>query len=75
MWPTGGGHGSRPFPRCSSRTSWQISQETLAEIHAISRERFMNKFRNLGLIDCNGHLEIHGSLLNVVLHDEPHTKK
>jgi CRP/FNR family transcriptional regulator, cyclic AMP receptor protein len=33
---------------------------------------FMNKFRKLGLIDYNGHLEIHSSLLNVVLHDEPH---
>jgi CRP/FNR family transcriptional regulator, cyclic AMP receptor protein len=32
---------------------------------------FMNKFRKLGLIDYNGHLEIHSSLLNVVLHDEP----
>ena len=33
---------------------------------------FMNKFRKLGLIDYNGHLEIHSSLLNVVLHDDPH---
>lgn len=31
-----------------------------------------NKFRKLGLIDYNGYLEIHSSLLNVVLHDEPH---
>jgi hypothetical protein len=31
----------------------------------------MNKFRNLGFIDYNGHLEVHTSLLNVVLHDEP----
>jgi hypothetical protein len=33
---------------------------------------FMNKFRKLGLIDYNGSIEVHSSLLNVVLHDEPH---
>ena len=33
---------------------------------------FMNKFRKLGLIDYNGCIEVRGSLLNVVLHDEPH---
>jgi CRP/FNR family transcriptional regulator, cyclic AMP receptor protein len=33
---------------------------------------FMNKFRKLGLIDYNGGIEVHSSLLNVVLHDEPH---
>jgi hypothetical protein len=32
---------------------------------------FMNKFRRLGFIDYNGHLEIHSSLLSVVLHDKP----
>jgi CRP/FNR family transcriptional regulator, cyclic AMP receptor protein len=32
----------------------------------------MNKFRKLGFIDCNGGIEVHSSLLNVVLHDEPH---
>ena len=31
----------------------------------------MNKFRELGLIDYNGHIEVHSSLLNVVLHDKP----
>jgi hypothetical protein len=53
----------------------KISQETLAEMIGTTRARvsfFMNKFRKLGLIDYNGHLEIHSSLLNVVLHDEPH---
>jgi len=35
---------------------------------------FMNKFRQLGFIDYNGHLEVHSSLLNVVLHDEPHIR-
>jgi CRP/FNR family cyclic AMP-dependent transcriptional regulator len=34
----------------------------------------MNKFRKLGLIDYNGAIEVHSSLLNVVLHDEPHTQ-
>jgi CRP/FNR family transcriptional regulator, cyclic AMP receptor protein len=33
---------------------------------------FMNKFRKLGFIDYNGVIEVHSSLLNVVLHDEPH---
>lgn len=51
----------------------QISQETLAEMVGTTRSRvstFMNKFRRLGLIDYNGHgLEVHSSLLNVVLHD------
>jgi CRP/FNR family transcriptional regulator, cyclic AMP receptor protein len=53
----------------------KISQETLAEMIGTTRARvsfFMNKFRKLGLIDYNGLLEIHSSLLNVVLHDEPH---
>jgi CRP/FNR family transcriptional regulator, cyclic AMP receptor protein len=33
---------------------------------------FMNKFRKLGFISYNGGIEIHSSLLNVVLHDQPH---
>ncbi len=50
----------------------KISQETLAEIIGTTRSRvsfFMNKFRKLGFIAYNGHLEVHSSLLNVVLHD------
>ena len=50
----------------------KISQETLAEIIGTTRPRvshFMNKFRKLGFINYNGHLEIHSSLLSVVLHD------
>ena len=50
----------------------KISQETLAEIVGTTRSRvsfFMNRFRKLGFIDYNGHLEVHNSLLNVVLHD------
>src|SRR5579872_4619876 len=53
----------------------KISQETLAEMVGTTRSRvsfFMNKFRKLGLIKYNGSLEIHNSLLNVVLHDNPH---
>jgi CRP/FNR family transcriptional regulator, cyclic AMP receptor protein len=52
-----------------------ISQETLAEMIGTTRSRvsfFMNKFRKLGLIDYNGDIEVHSSLLNVVLLDEPH---
>lgn len=50
----------------------QISQETLAEIIGTTRSRvsfFMNKFRKLGFVTYNGGLEVHSSLLNVVLHD------
>jgi CRP-like cAMP-binding protein len=52
----------------------KISQETLAEMIGTTRSRvsvFMNKFRKLGLINYNGHIEIHRSLLNVVLHEKP----
>jgi hypothetical protein len=34
----------------------------------------MNKFRKLGFIEYNGSLEVHNSLLNVVLHDNPHLR-
>jgi CRP/FNR family transcriptional regulator, cyclic AMP receptor protein len=50
----------------------KISQQTLAEIVGTTRSRvsfFMNKFRKLGFIEYNGQLEVHSSLLNVVLHD------
>jgi CRP/FNR family cyclic AMP-dependent transcriptional regulator len=56
----------------------KISQETLAEMVGTTRSRvsgFMNKFRKLGFIDYNGHLEIHNSLLNVVLHDTPEIRR
>src|SRR6266436_7008279 len=52
----------------------KISQEMLAEMVGTTRARvnfFMNKFRKMGLIDYNGHLEIRSSLLDVILHDEP----
>jgi CRP/FNR family transcriptional regulator, cyclic AMP receptor protein len=56
----------------------KISQETLAEMIGTTRSRvshFMNKFRQLGLIDYNGHIEVHTSLLNVVLHDKSQTRR
>jgi CRP-like cAMP-binding protein len=52
----------------------KISQETLAEMIGTTRSRvsfFMNKFRKLGFIKYNGGIEVHSSLLNVVLHDQP----
>jgi CRP-like cAMP-binding protein len=52
-----------------------ISQETLAEMIGTTRSRvnfFMNRFRQLGFVDYSGsgQLEIHSSLLNMVLHEE-----
>jgi CRP-like cAMP-binding protein len=50
----------------------KISQETLAEMVGTTRSRvnfFMNKFRRLGFIHYNGGLEVHSSLLNVILAD------
>jgi CRP-like cAMP-binding protein len=50
----------------------KISQETLAEMVGTTRARvnfFMNRFRQLGLIEYNGGLEVHSSLLNIVLHE------
>jgi CRP-like cAMP-binding protein len=51
----------------------QITQETLAEMIGTTRSRvsfFMNRFRKLGFIDYNGRIQVHKSLLNVVLHDQ-----
>jgi CRP-like cAMP-binding protein len=50
----------------------KISQETLAEMIGTTRSRvsfFMNKFRRLGFVKYNGKLEVHSSLLSVVLND------
>jgi CRP/FNR family transcriptional regulator, cyclic AMP receptor protein len=55
----------------------KFSQEILAEMIGTTRSRvsyFMNKFRKLGYIKYNGKLEIHSSLLNVVLYDRPELK-
>jgi CRP-like cAMP-binding protein len=54
----------------------KISQETLAEMIGTTRSRvshFMNKFRKLGFINYNGHLEVHSSLLGVLLAEQPRT--
>ena len=50
----------------------RISQEILAEMVGTTRSRvsyFMNRFRKFGFIHYNGGLQVHSSLLNVVLHD------
>jgi CRP/FNR family transcriptional regulator, cyclic AMP receptor protein len=64
-----GKEGDQPDPVIA-----KISQETLAEMIGTTRSRvsfFMNRFRQLGLIDYNGRIEVHRSLLNVVLRDHP----
>jgi CRP/FNR family cyclic AMP-dependent transcriptional regulator len=56
----------------------KFSQETLAEMIGTTRSRvsfFMNRFRKLGFIEYNGRLEVHNSLLNVVLHDNPQIRR
>jgi len=61
------GKQGRPQPM-----STKISQETLAKMVGTTRPRvsfFMNKFRKLGFIDYNGDLQVHSSLLTVVLRD------
>ena len=65
------GKESRPEPIMA-----KISQEVLAEMIGTTRSRvshFMNKFRELGFIDYNGHLEVHSSLLSVVLSEQGRT--
>jgi CRP/FNR family cyclic AMP-dependent transcriptional regulator len=52
----------------------KVSQETLADMIGTTRSRvsfFMNKFRRLGFVSYNGKIEVHSSLLNVVLNDQP----
>jgi CRP/FNR family cyclic AMP-dependent transcriptional regulator len=56
----------------------KFSQETLAEMIGTTRARvsfFMNKFRKLGFIEYNGHLEVHSSLLNMVCATIPRSKR
>jgi CRP-like cAMP-binding protein len=51
----------------------KITQETLAEMIGTTRSRvsfFMNRFRKLGFIEYNGRIQVHKSLLNVILHDQ-----
>ena len=59
-------------PAASHRTLPRVSQETLAGMVGTTRSRvnfFMNKFRKLGLIEYNGGLKVHNSLLSFVLRD------
>ena len=51
----------------------KISQETLAEMIGTTRSRvsfFMNRFRQLGFVEYDGRIQVHKSLLNVILHDQ-----
>ena len=51
----------------------KVSQEALAEMIGTTRSRvsfFMNRFRKLGFIKYNGGIQVHRSLLNVILHDQ-----
>jgi CRP/FNR family transcriptional regulator, cyclic AMP receptor protein len=55
----------------------KFSQEILAEMIGTTRSRvsfFMNKFRKLGFIEYNGKIEVHSSLLSVILYDKPEIK-
>jgi len=50
----------------------KVSQETLAEMIGTTRSRvsyFMNRFRKMGLIDYNGSLRVHRTLLSFLLHE------
>ncbi len=63
-----GKQGSKPTPIIA-----KVNHELLAEMIGTTRSRisfFMNKFKRLGFITYNGTLEIHDSLLTVVLHDQ-----
>jgi len=58
------GHPQKSLPK--------VSQEMLAEMVGTTRSRinfFMNKFRKLGFIQYNGEIQVHDSLLSVVLHE------
>ena len=51
----------------------KITQDTLAEMIGTTRSRvsfFMNRFRQLGFIEYNGRIQVHKSLLNVILLDQ-----
>jgi CRP/FNR family transcriptional regulator, cyclic AMP receptor protein len=62
--------GKEGKPECIGK----VTQETLAEMIGTTRSRvsfFMNKFRKLGFINYNGKIEVHSSLLSILLHDHP----
>ncbi len=57
----------------SDRLIPEITEEKLAEMIGSPRSSvsfFMNRFRELGLIDYDGRIRVHKSLLNVILHDQ-----
>jgi CRP/FNR family transcriptional regulator, cyclic AMP receptor protein len=57
----------------SNTITMAINQEMLATMVGTTRSRinqFMNKFRKLGYINYNGHIEVNNSLLNLILHDQ-----
>ena len=62
------GQDSKPMPLIA-----KMSQETLAEMIGTTRSRvsfFMNRFRELGFLEYNsGGMQVHSSLISVVLHD------
>jgi len=67
--PPGGRKSAR---KTSVDAALRITQEMLAEMIGTTRSRvsfFMNRFRKLGFIHYNGGLQVHSSLLSVVLHD------
>ena len=59
-------------PRANHRQGQPRDARGDDRYHAFPREPFYDKFRKLGLIAYNGQIQIHTSLLNVVLHEEPH---
>ncbi|KZD22097.1 Crp/Fnr family transcriptional regulator [Tardiphaga robiniae] len=55
-----------------------ISQEMLAEMIGTTRSRvsfFMNKFRKLGFVSYDGHIQVHRSLLDAALNEKPHLQR
>lgn len=62
----------------SNTITMAINQEMLATMVGTTRSRinqFMNKFRKLGYINYNGHIEVNNSLLNLILHDQPQSDR
>lgn len=58
---------------------WESTvRKMLAEMIGTTRSRvssFMNKFRDLGFISYNGSIEVHSSLLTVLLYDKPQIRR
>jgi CRP-like cAMP-binding protein len=59
-------------PSANDPAALRISQETLAEMVGTTRSRvshFMNRFREMGLINYNGSLHVHRALRTYLLHE------